>query len=361
MTIRIITRTAIQQVSLHCNQLADFLIGNPDLARTQHHGMFDRGHPWLRQLLALWRSAQERAERAETVEEVALCEYLLGLRNAMVLAFGVETMTGDQFAFWRSLEKHQKQIGESYATNVESLVAKLRSVESGLLGAMAKDAERSARPTERPAAPEGAPAGGDGKSADLTAMPTPAVEFRFLRKGDFWDLAFGDESTLVKGSKGLEHIALLLESPNPQHPIAALEMDKRGPATQSADHSFQPVLDDHTKHDYRKRLEEIRGERAKAERDNDEARIRILDKEVSQIESDSRAATGLHGKDRELGPSSPERTAMDAVRKTINRAIAAIAKNMPQLAIHLRDSIKPEDSAWAYRPGPTPPAWHVEA
>ena len=139
MTSRIIRRTAIQQVSLRCNQLVDFLVENPDLAGTQHHGLFGGGHPLLRQLSALWRFAQGRAEHAETVGEFELCEYLLGLRDAMVLAFGVETMTGDYDTFWRSLKEHQTRVGGNYAKNVESLVAKLRSVESGLLGAIAKD------------------------------------------------------------------------------------------------------------------------------------------------------------------------------------------------------------------------------
>jgi len=48
-------------------------------------------------------------------------------------------MTGDYDTFWRSLKEHQTRVGGNYAKNVESLVAKLRSVESGLLGAIAKD------------------------------------------------------------------------------------------------------------------------------------------------------------------------------------------------------------------------------
>lgn len=199
--------------------------------------------------------------------------------------------------------------------------------------------------------------------AENGIVPPKAAEpsYRFVCKGDYWEIVFGHEKALPHDSKGLQHIARLLANPCPTRPIPALDLMGSDDRFAHVEHSVDKILDDEAKLEYKKRLREIDDELTRAKTDHKDlgdAAIKLVT-ERDQIKTALNTALGLRGRTRHLGGSDPARAASAAVRQALNRAYDKMNKTgLQKLASHLKTSIKPERNAFAYRPNP-PLHWDI--
>ncbi len=192
--------------------------------------------------------------------------------------------------------------------------------------------------------------------------PTSATSaaFRFVGQGDYWNVAFGGKTLSIKHSSGMEYVARLLAQPNPTKPIPATAFFGEGKGFAPLEHKCQPVLDDAAKREYQSQLKELEVDEEEATRaHDDEELLRIQNTKDALIEQ-LRGAIGLQGSDRELGPASPARKAAENVRKGIGRVRQRLEKaGLDNLAAHLKETIRPEGNAFAYRPAPPAPTWEL--
>jgi hypothetical protein len=161
----------------------------------------------------------------------------------------------------------------------------------------------------------------------------------------------------------VRYLAELVSHPGQE--IPALTLASQGSAPREPDR--HELLDDTARQHYAARAQELAGELAAAEADNDigrRERLRIeLDALIDQLE----AAAGLHGRPRTF-VSSSER-ARTAVSKAIRRAIDAVDDAEPVVADVLRRTIstgttcvyQPEARrpvVWTTRAAPDGAPWH---
>lgn len=195
-----------------------------------------------------------------------------------------------------------------------------------------------------------------GRTAQLSADPKNS----FRKTGTGWRLRFnGGEELPFRALDGLYYISLLLAEPGKRFTgselFAALGMMKpkpkrlavsenAGDTRQAANRGKQAEL-----RRLNSNLQDVRKDLEKANRDGDEAAAERLkfDKEqiLSEIEELKTAAEKRAKNDR------------DAVRRTIKLAIAAIAKDQPELAGHLQPIVS-RPGPFVYEPSP-PVAWDV--
>jgi hypothetical protein len=189
-------------------------------------------------------------------------------------------------------------------------------------------------------------------------FPPPAA--RFQSKGDSWEVAFAGKTAFVNDSKGLRYVARLLADPNPVKPVGALTLCGREEDLAQVEQTSQPILDKKAKGEYEARLKKLKDDIEEARGlGNQETEI-DLERQKDALVGQLRSAVGMHGKGRELGSRSPVRRATDAVRKALDRAYAQLnERGLSELADHLRQAIRREGNAFAYRPDPPAPVWEV--
>jgi eukaryotic-like serine/threonine-protein kinase len=195
-------------------------------------------------------------------------------------------------------------------------------------------------------------------------------EARFQREGDFWAVAYAGEAFSLRDVKGLRYLALLLAAPGTDVHVLELvsaseappERHGRAELAQAGLHGSWPadagpVLDARAKDEYRHRLEDLRAELDEAQRFRDEERAAGLEEEIDTLVDEIARAAGLGDRDRP-STSAAERARV-SVTKAIRTAIRLIAAQSPELAEHLRSSIRTGRFCSYAPPGETPPVWRL--
>jgi hypothetical protein len=202
----------------------------------------------------------------------------------------------------------------------------------------------------------------------------PANTFKLV--GEFWSVSFGEESGLLKNSKGLQHIAYLLRHLG--EPIPALQlMDRVGTSEAQVWSSRRPNaeaeiategrsqqvrIEEEGRNDIQKRKTVLASLIEQARNENSQARVEELEEEFHRLADEEKKARSYHGRLREIGPTSPAEKARIAVRKNIDRALERMQEVNPPLnalAAHLKKQIKTEGTAYVYLPARNITPWEL--
>ena len=193
--------------------------------------------------------------------------------------------------------------------------------------------------------------------------PATVDRARLAREGDYWAVDFGGDSFRVRDSKGMHHLARLLQSPGIElHALDLVLAGGRMPVTNGV-HDAElaigdpsdagPMLDAAAKAAYRERLRAIEEEIAEAERWNDPERAARIEDERQALVHELAAAVGLGNRDRTSSTSSAERARV-SVTRAIRASMGRIGDYSPRLAAHLEATIR-TGTYCAYVPDPRAP------
>ena len=196
--------------------------------------------------------------------------------------------------------------------------------------------------------------------------PTPATVTRavFRREGEYWSIVHEGDAFRLRDSKGLRHLARLLQVPGEE--VHALELVGAG----AGDGRVAPVenglevggfgdagelLDPRAKAAYRQRLDELREDIDEAEAWNDPERAARARQELQFITHELSAAVGLGGRDRHAA-SAAERARVNVTR-AIKSALTRIENESPALGSHLQRTVR-TGTFCSYSPDPrVPVSW----
>jgi len=163
-----------------------------------------------------------------------------------------------------------------------------------------------------------------------------ALEASWRREGDYWTITFGAQTCRLKDVRGLHYLARLLATPGEEHHCLEL-MGVPATAWVAAGDAV-PALDARAKTAYRERLRELRAEIDDAEQCRDHGRTERARGELEILEQELRRALGLGGRDRNAGTAT-ERSRV-TVAKSLRLALTRIAAHHPDLAAHLRATLR---------------------
>lgn len=184
--------------------------------------------------------------------------------------------------------------------------------------------------------------------ADCSILST-YDDFLFLHQNDYWIIRYHGRTALLKSTRGLHCLAVLLHDPGREFHVRDLLSRPMGASTPTAavvlhgrarrePHAGIPMLDSQAKAEYQRRLNELRQELNEAERFKDPQRKAQAQNEVQAIADYLASAVGLGGRDRKT--SSDAERARSAVTKCIKKAIQRIDEAIPSLGYHLVARIK---------------------
>lgn len=163
-------------------------------------------------------------------------------------------------------------------------------------------------------------------SPALSTPPRPA----FQREGELWRLWWHGTEVRLPDAKGLRDIAVLLARPGREVHVGEL--------AGSVESSALPLLDEEARQRYRRRWAEIDAGIDEADAAGDVGRAELCRLERDALVKTLSAATGLGGRAREV--PGPQERARQAVRARIRHALDRIERSHPELARHLRRSIR---------------------
>ena len=201
------------------------------------------------------------------------------------------------------------------------------------------------------------------------ALPSgiPARSAEFRREGEYWTIEFERDEFRIRDSKGMRHLARLLQSPGLE--VHALELATppsaaagRAPAVEAdvamaGSDDAGPALDAEAKAAYKSRLIDLREELAEAESWHDPERVARLQAEQDAVAHELAAALGLGGRDRPTG--SPSERARISATRAIRAAMTRIAEQSPSLGAHFEASVR-TGTYCAYVPDPlSPVTWQL--
>jgi hypothetical protein len=156
----------------------------------------------------------------------------------------------------------------------------------------------------------------------------------FRRDGDVWDLSFGGATVRLRDVKGLRDIAALLACPGREVP--AVDLAGAPGAPQQGD--LGGVLDEQARRAYKARLVELGAELEAADAAGDAGRSSRAQREHAALVAQLAGAYGLGGRPRRTGDSAER--ARQAVSWRVRDAMARIERVHPDLAEHLRRSVR---------------------
>ena len=179
-------------------------------------------------------------------------------------------------------------------------------------------------------------------------VSTPG-NFLFVHQNDYWIIRYHGRNALLKSTRGLHCLAVLLHDPGREFHVRDLlfrPMDASTPAaavvlhgrSRREPHAGIPMLDGKAKSEYQRRLNELRQELNEAERFRDPQRKAQAQNEVQAIADYLASAVGLGGRDRKT--SLDAERARSAVTKCVKSAIQKIGDAIPSLGYHLAARIK---------------------
>ncbi len=197
-------------------------------------------------------------------------------------------------------------------------------------------------------------------SADpLAPLSSGELVYRFSRRGQFWQIAFGGDSCTLKDTRGLQFIARLLQSP--QRELHALDLvqgleHERAASSGSpagvAEGDSGPLLDPQARTAYKQRLEELGEELEEAQAFNDAGRAERVREEIDFLTRELTRAFGIGGRERRAG-SNAERARINVTR-AIAAALKQIGAHHPPLSEHLKKTIR-TGTFCSYNPDPRVP------
>ena len=211
--------------------------------------------------------------------------------------------------------------------------------------------------------------------ADCSSLATHE-ESLFLRQNDYWFVRYHGHIALLKSTRGLHCLALLLRYPGREFHVSELLAsfiaaptrppevirnrrlrDARDQMITARVSNGGPVLDAQAKAECKRRLGELRQALNEAEQFNDPDRAAKAQHEINAIARHLACAIGLAGRDRKT--SSGAERARSAVTKRIWRAIRKIGEAIPSLGHHLSARIK-AGYFCSYNPRPDRPVvWKI--
>lgn len=151
-----------------------------------------------------------------------------------------------------------------------------------------------------------------------------------VREGHFWTLTFEGSKVRLKGTKGLEYIAVLLRNPHQQIHVSRLA----GVGEEVwGDGGAPAVLDPQATAAYRKRVEELREDLHEAQEFNDAGKVSRLSDELEFLHHELTSAYGLGGRPRKLDDRT-EKT-RKAVGNRVRSTLAHLHTQHPDCARHL--------------------------
>ena len=179
----------------------------------------------------------------------------------------------------------------------------------------------------------------------------------FRREGQFWTLSYRGRTIRMKDAKGLNDLARLISVPGHEIHVLDLAGDRADPTRPVMGRTghLGDVLDAQARAEYRRRLAELEGDLADAERCADLGRAERARAERDFIATELAAALGLSGRPRRTG--DPAERARKAVTGRIRLTIGRIDQEAPELAGHLANSIR-TGTFCVYRPE-SPVDWTV--
>ena len=175
-------------------------------------------------------------------------------------------------------------------------------------------------------------------ASDAAAGPAPVEPDTgvLARRGDVWEVRWRGRSALVKDSKGLRDIAVLVSRPRVGVPVLELVAAAGGPASPERDLGVE-MIDARARAEYRERLRELDEEIAAAGAAADLVRLSNAKAERDVLMSELQRALGLAGRARRLGDRGER--ARTAVTTRIATAVKALDAALPELARHLQTSL----------------------
>ena len=156
----------------------------------------------------------------------------------------------------------------------------------------------------------------------------------FRRDGDVWELSFAGTTVRLKDVKGLRDIAALLARPGRE--VHAVDLAGAPGAPQQGD--VGEVLDEQARRAYKARLVELEAELETADAAGDARRSARAQQERNALVAQLAGAFGRGGRPRRTGDSSER--ARQAVSWRVRDALARIERAHPDLAEHLRRSVR---------------------
>jgi tetratricopeptide (TPR) repeat protein len=196
--------------------------------------------------------------------------------------------------------------------------------------------------------------------------PNPPTVTRalFRQEGEYWSISYAADTFRLRDSKGLRHLARLLQAPGEELHVLQLVAQGagHGTAVQLEDGlevggfgTAGELLDARAKAEYRHRLDELRDQIEEAQAWNDPERAARAQEELDFIAHELSAAIGLGGRDRPVG-SAAERARVNVTR-AIKSALARIETQCPALGAHLQRTVR-TGTFCSYAPDPRlPMSW----
>jgi len=174
----------------------------------------------------------------------------------------------------------------------------------------------------------------------------------FSRQGDYWTISYQRQVALLKATRGLHYLALLLRNPGREFHACELVWKvigkplvlRKGGRTNDGWgggillSDTGPILDTQAKAAYKHRLDDLSRDLKEAEQFNDYARAERARAEMDALAEQLASALGLGGRNRRSG-SEAER-ARSAVTKRIKNSITRIGEAIPALGSHLAARVK---------------------
>jgi hypothetical protein len=196
------------------------------------------------------------------------------------------------------------------------------------------------------------------------ASPTHE-ESLFLRQNDYWIIRYHGHDALLKSTRGLHYLAVLLREPGRELHVRDLLVRPIAVSTPTALcanecvmdglYAGVAVLDAQAKAEYERRINDLRQELDQVKRFNDLQRKTEVQDELQAIAEHLASAVGLGGRYRKT--CSDTERARSAVTKCIKKAVREIGEAIPSLGYHLAARIK-TGYFCSYNPHPDRPvAW----
>lgn len=193
-----------------------------------------------------------------------------------------------------------------------------------------------------------------------TAASPPGTRRASLERvtSDAWRIESPHGVATLADSLGIAQLARLLAAP-PGREVAATELAGMDAAPVPVAHDLGAALDARAKREYRRRITELQDDIDQADADHDPERAARARLELDALVQELRRAVGLDGRDRPTG-SGAERARVNVTR-SLKRAVAAIAEQVPDLGAHLGRSLR-TGRFCSYSPEPsTALTWEVTA
>jgi hypothetical protein len=174
------------------------------------------------------------------------------------------------------------------------------------------------------------------------ASPAPGrlqADAELRRDGDVWRVAFGGRETIVKHTKGIADLAVLLTRPGQEVHVSELESLPAPVARAARTANRDEALDRRAIAEYRSRLQELDRDIDEADAANDSARAERARIERDFLVEELSSSVGLGGRSRTTGPDPVERL-RKAVTARVRDAIRRIEAVHPPLGRHLTNSVR---------------------